>query len=132
MYDDQWRGHDRRLAWLWATCGVGFATFIGLVILTSTGNFGPDIKKRLFGFWFVAWAVVWLFVWHRITHWPCPRCGKCFVAWYHLQPLDLIAIKPCAHCGLTRDSRKQELGRPVCDRPVVASSPIGTTHDEKR
>src|SRR5947209_7183984 len=106
MYDDQWREHDRRLAWLWATLGLGFATFIGLVILTSTGNFGLEINKRLFGFWFVAWSVVHVFVWHRILSWQCPRCRKPVVAWYNVRWLGVLGMKPCNHCGLTRHSRE--------------------------
>ena len=108
MYKDQWRERDRRLSWNWVTLGIGFATFIGLVVLDATVRPPKGIVEKLLVSWFSIWGLLSAIVWWRVIRWRCPRCGNPFVQWHNVWLLDFLGMKRCVHCGLTRYGRGDE------------------------
>lgn len=99
-YEQQWREYRKRCIIVL----IIFATFIPASVLVENLLHSDNVFFIVMFVWMFAFLVAGI----RIITWPCPRCGKPFLA------KSLIVGNPfigrCLHCGLpkwsVKDTRK--------------------------
>ena len=74
---------------------------IGLPLITLIAIALKKWDENIAGTVFVVLMLIWVILWgwsaFRLVRWPCPRCGK---AWLANQEPYLLAKRTCSSCGL--------------------------------
>jgi len=81
-----------------ATVGLVLGAPLVVVVSIAIKFWMPQYAETLFVGLMVIWAVFWGWSAFRVVRWPCPRCGK---AWLANQEPAIGAQRRCSNCGLS-------------------------------
>ena len=95
LYAEQWKQYRRRHVAASLTLVFGLPLVVALAMVTRWLT-GLDAQPMLV-FLAVLWALAWGWLAFRTVRFPCPRCGKPFLA--PQEPV-LGGSRQCVSCGL--------------------------------
>jgi len=81
-----------------ATVGLVLGAPVAVVFGILIKLWIPQYAEAVFVGLMVVWAVLWGWSAFRVVRWPCPRCGKAWLA--HQEPA-IGAQRVCSNCGLS-------------------------------
>jgi len=93
---EAWR--EYRFRNIISTAGLLLGFPLVVVVSIAFKLWSPNYAASFFVALMVIWTAFWGWSAFRVVRWPCPRCGK---AWLANQELEIGAERRCSSCGLS-------------------------------